>query len=62
MFLERHPLVLMPVSWQLPAPQDADIGSLEQAQALIAAQSPLLATACMVDVSSLVSDGKAVVC
>lgn len=44
-FLERHPLVLMPVSWQLPAPQDADIGSLEQAQALIAAQSPLLATA-----------------
>lgn len=44
-FLEQYPLVLMPVSWQPPAVQDADIGSLEQAQALITAQSPLLATA-----------------
>ncbi|MBS0343064.1 MAG: amidase family protein [Proteobacteria bacterium] len=44
-FMERHPLVLMPVSWQPPAPQDEDIASAQRAQALIAAQSPLLATA-----------------
>lgn len=44
-FMERYPLVLMPVSWQPPAPQDEDIASAERAEALIAAQSPLLATA-----------------
>ena len=44
-FMERHPLVLMPVSWQPPAPQDEDIASAQRAEALIAAQSPLLATA-----------------
>ncbi|RZL89207.1 MAG: amidase [Variovorax sp.] len=44
-FLEAHPLVLMPVSWQRPCPQDEDIGTLEQTRALVDAQSPLLATA-----------------
>ncbi|MBP0630697.1 amidase family protein [Cupriavidus sp. AcVe19-1a] len=44
-FLQRYPLVLLPVSWQLPARQDEDIAGLEQARALIDAQSPLLATA-----------------
>ena len=44
-FLQTYPLVLMPVSWQRPCPQDEDIGTPEQARALIDAQSPLLATA-----------------
>lgn len=44
-FLQHYPLVLMPVSWQPPAEQDEDIASPERAQALISAQSPLLATA-----------------
>lgn len=44
-FLHNYPLVLMPVSWQRPCAQDADIGTLEQTRALIDAQSPLLATA-----------------
>lgn len=46
-FLQSHPLVLMPVSWQRPCPQDEDAGTLEQARALIDAQSPLLATAAL---------------
>jgi amidase len=46
-FLQTHPLVLMPVSWQRPCLQDEDIGTLEQARALIDAQSPLLATAAL---------------
>lgn len=46
-FLHSHPLVLMPVSWQRPCPQDEDAGTLEQARALIDAQSPLLATAAL---------------
>ncbi|ODV42548.1 amidase [Cupriavidus sp. UYMMa02A] len=44
-FLQDYPLVLMPVSWQRPCAQDADIGTLEQTHALLDAQSPLLATA-----------------
>ena len=44
-FLHDYPLVLMPVSWQRPCAQDADIGTLEQTHALLDAQSPLLATA-----------------
>ncbi|KJK20750.1 amidase [Burkholderiaceae bacterium 16] len=44
-FLHKYPLVLMPVSWQRPCPQDADTGTLEQTHALLDAQSPLLATA-----------------
>ncbi len=44
-FLHGYPLVLMPVSWQRPCAQDADLGSLEQMHALLDAQSPLLATA-----------------
>jgi len=46
-FLQTYPLVLMPVSWQRPCPQDEDIGTREQARALIDAQSPLLATAAL---------------
>ncbi len=46
-FLQSHPLVLMPVSWQRPCSQDEDAGTLEQARALIDAQSPLLATAAL---------------
>ncbi|WP_341887157.1 amidase family protein [Variovorax sp. YR752] len=46
-FMQTHPLVLMPVSWQRPCPQDEDIASLERARALIDAQSPLLATAAL---------------
>ena len=46
-FLQSHPLVLMPVSWQRPCAQDEDAGTLEQARALIDAQSPLLATAAL---------------
>ena len=45
MFFERYPLVLMPVSWQRPVRQDMDTGSVEDMRALVAAQSPLLATA-----------------
>ncbi|AOY94953.1 amidase [Cupriavidus sp. USMAA2-4] len=44
-FFERYPLVLMPVSWQRPVRQDMDTGSVEDMRALVAAQSPLLATA-----------------
>ena len=46
-FMQTHPLVLMPVSWQRPCPQDEDVASLERARALIDAQSPLLATAAL---------------
>lgn len=45
LFMQTYPLVLMPVSWQRPSPQDADIGTPEQTRALLDAQSPLLATA-----------------
>lgn len=46
-FLQTYPLVLMPISWQRPCPQDEDIATLERARALIDAQSPLLATAAL---------------
>lgn len=46
-FLNRHQLLLLPVSWQPPAPQDADAGSWDRFSALLQAQSPLLATACL---------------
>lgn len=46
-FMQTHPLVLMPVSWQRPCPQDEDIADLDRARALIDAQSPLLATAAL---------------
>ena len=47
MFLERHPVLLMPVSWQRQFPIDADKGPPEQVHRLLAAQSPLLGTAMM---------------
>lgn len=46
-FMQTYSLVLMPVSWQRPCPQDEDIGTLEQTRALMDAQSPLLATAAL---------------
>lgn len=46
-FLAEFPLLLMPVSWQPPAPQDEDAKTWERFQALLEAQSPLLATACL---------------
>lgn len=46
-FLDRFPLLLMPVSWQPPAPQDEDARSWDRFRALLDAQSPLLATACL---------------
>ncbi|SPA51212.1 amidase family protein [Cupriavidus taiwanensis] len=45
LFMQTYPLVLMPVSWQRPSVQDADIRSREENRALLDAQSPLLATA-----------------
>ncbi len=47
LFLERFPLLLMPVSWQPPAPQGEDTQSWPRFRALLDAQSPLLATACL---------------
>ena len=46
-FLDRYALLLMPVSWQPPAPQDEDTQSWPRFRALLDAQSPLLATACL---------------
>ncbi len=47
LFMEQYPLVLMPVSWRLPFPADADQVPFAQAQALFDAQSPLLAVAAL---------------
>lgn len=46
-FLDRFPLLLVPVSWQPPAPQGEDTQSWPRFRALLDAQSPLLATACL---------------
>ena len=46
-FFDRYPVLLMPNCWQRQFPIDADIGSPEQVQSLVAAQSPLLGTAMM---------------
>lgn len=46
-FLDRFALLLLPVSWQPPAPQDEDTQSWPRFRALLDAQSPLLATACL---------------
>jgi amidase len=46
-FLHQYPLLLLPVSCQPPAAQDADAGDYAQFQALLSAQAPLLATACL---------------
>ena len=45
LFFARYPVVLMPVSWRLPVPVDEDLKSRAAMEALMAAQSPLLATA-----------------
>ncbi len=45
MFFERHPVLLMPNSWRKQFPVGADVGPPAQVQGLLAAQSPLLATA-----------------
>ncbi|SCU89668.1 Indoleacetamide hydrolase [Cupriavidus necator] len=45
LFMQTYPLVLMPVSWQRPSVQDADIRTPEENRALLDAQSPMLATA-----------------
>lgn len=45
LFLQRWPLLLMPVSWQRPFPVDADVGPPAVVQPLLRAQSPLLGTA-----------------
>jgi amidase len=42
-FLERYPLVVMPVSWQRPFPIDADQQGNEAMRRLIEAQFPLIA-------------------
>jgi len=47
LFLERHPVLLMPVSWQPPFAVDADRGPPAAVQRLVAAQAPLLGTAMM---------------
>lgn len=44
-FLDRYPVLLMPVSWSAPVPIDEDVQTLERIQALTAAQGPLLCTA-----------------
>jgi amidase len=45
LFIERYPVALMPVSWNRPAPVDEDLKGDRRLEALIQAQSPLLATA-----------------
>ena len=44
-FFERHPLLLMPVSWQRPFLIDADRQGADAARHILDAQSPMLATA-----------------
>jgi amidase len=44
-FLERHPLLLLPSSWQRPFPIDADQRGLDAMRAIVDAQSPLLSVA-----------------
>ncbi|MBT2333501.1 hypothetical protein J7E49_06230 [Variovorax paradoxus] len=44
-FLQRHPLLLMPVSWRDPFPVDADQRGSAAMREILDAQSPLLSTA-----------------
>ena len=46
-FLDHHPVLLMPNSWQRQFAIDADLGPPAQVDALVRAQSPLLGTAMM---------------
>lgn len=43
LFLERYPLVLMPVSWRLPFPLGEDLLGSDAMRGILAAQAPLLA-------------------
>ena len=45
LFLDRYEVLLLPVSWRKPFPVDEDAQDLERTRALLAAQSPQLATA-----------------
>jgi amidase len=44
-FLERHPVLLLPNSWQRQLPVDADQHSAQRTAEILLAQAPLLATA-----------------
>ena len=46
-FLSRFPIVLLPVSCRLPQQWGADLGTLDEMRALVAAQSPMIATAAL---------------
>ena len=60
-FLERYPLVLLPVSAELPFEQDADLASVERTRQVIAAQWSMMAIPLVgfpaVAVPTSVSDG-----
>jgi len=45
LFFDRYPILLMPVSWARPLPIGADTASQAGVEAVLRAQSPLLATA-----------------
>lgn len=45
LFLERFPVLLMPISWRQALPIGADTESKESVEAVLRAQSPMLATA-----------------
>ena len=45
LFLDEYPVLLMPNSWQRQFPVDDDTRTVERMNEIIAAQSPLLATA-----------------
>lgn len=44
-FLDRYPVLLMPVSWRVPFPIDEDTKTAEQFEVLVAAQGPITSTA-----------------
>jgi amidase len=46
-FLSRFPIALLPVSCRLPQPWGADLGTVEEMRALVADQSPMIATAAL---------------
>jgi amidase len=46
-FLSRYPILLMPVSCRPPQPWGADLGTVDEMRALVAAQCPLIAVAAL---------------
>ncbi|AQH03139.1 amidase [Burkholderia sp. KK1] len=60
-FLNRYPVALLPISCRLPQPWGTDLGTIEEMRALIAAQSPMIATAALglpgISVPMELSDG-----